>query len=223
MKKHITKKRTRLWIVDDNENYCILLSESLRFNKKIVVENYFHSIKEVLKALQKKRIADPEVMLLDIRMPEESGIDGLPAILQSAPDVKVIMLTSHDDPEEIQESLKNGATGYLLKNSTALDISRAIEKVIEGGSPLDPMITKKIVGMLMNNTGLADVPKLLTMREREIIHQIVRGMSNEKLAAKMNVSYFTITTHLKNIYKKLHVHSRHALMARAYKDGITGK
>ncbi|MFA6455318.1 MAG: response regulator transcription factor [Bacteroidota bacterium] len=222
MNKHLAKKRTKVWIVDDNENYCILLSESLRFNKRIVIDNYFHSIKEVLRALQKKN-ADPAIILLDIRMPEVSGIDGLPAILRLASDVKVIMLTSHDDQEEIQASLKNGATGYLLKNSTALDISRAIEKVIEGGSPIDPMITKKILGMLMNNSGIADVPKLLTNREREIITHIVKGMSNEKLAAKMNVSYFTITTHLKNIYKKLHVHSRHALMAKAYKDGIVRK
>lgn len=219
MKKRLGKNKIPIWIVDDNENYCILLSESLRPNKKIHVEKSFHSVKEVLRRLQRNS-GRPSVILLDIRMPEIDGIEGIAKILRWTPETKILMLTSHDDEEEIQEALKNGAAGYLLKSSTAIDISRAVEKVTEGGSPIDPMIARKIVGMLMNNNHISNDALKLTKREKEMIKLIVKGMSNDKIAAVMNISYYTTTTHLKNIYKKLHVHSRHTLVAKAFKEGI---
>lgn len=216
------KKKSTVWIVDDNISYCIVLSESLKLNKKIIAKDYFHSIKEVVKALQKAK-QHPDVILLDIKMPVTSGIVGLPKILKCSPETKILMLTSHDDEQEIQESLKNGASGYLLKSSTAVDITRAIEKVVEGGSPLDPMITKKIIGMFMSGNFSSGEELHLTKRETEVIKFIIKGMSSEKIASVMGLSYYTITTHLKNIYKKLHVHSRHTLVAKAYKEGIIAK
>lgn len=208
-----------IWIIDDNKNYCALLSESLNLNKKISCERYFHSVRSALKELRTTQ-NPPSVILLDIKMPQVSGINGIAPLLTASHGTKIIMLTSYDDEAEIQTALSLGASGYLLKTSSPEDIIRAAEKVLEGGSPIDPMITKKIMGMLVGSVKESRYLHRLTKREVEIIRLIAKGFNTKKIAKELSLSRFTVDTHLKNIYVKLRIHNRHSLVAKAYNDGL---
>ncbi len=222
MKKKSVQKKGIIWIADDNESYCIVLKESLRAHRRLTVQRIFHSVREVTAALRNGEDA-PAVLLLDIRMPGKSGIEGITELRALAPEMKIMMLTSYDEQEEIQESLTKGASGYLLKSSTAADIARAVEKVLEGGTPVDPMITKKILRLLISGSTPTGNNLRLSKREKEIIQLIAKGLSSDKTASTLKVSYHTVTSHLKNIYKKLNVHSRHTLVAKAYQEHLIGK
>ncbi len=211
--------RIPIWIIDDNKSYCMVLSESLNLDKKVLCERYFHSIRTALKEIRTCQ-NPPPIILLDIKMPQMSGINGIVPLREASQGTKIIMLTSYDDEAEIQTALNLGASGYLLKTSTPEDIIRAIERVMEGGSPIDPMVTKKIMGMLLNASKESRYLHQLTDREVEVIHLIAKGFSTKKIAKKLSLSRFTVDTHLKNIYNKLRIHNRHSLVAKAYTDGL---
>jgi DNA-binding NarL/FixJ family response regulator len=213
------EKKIDVWIVDDNKSYCMLLAESLNLSRKVRCPKYFHSVRTVLAALEKKNPM-PQVILLDIKMPGTSGIEGIRLLRESVPEAHIIMLTSYDDEKEIKQSLEFGAAGYLTKNSSPEDVIRAVEKAIAGGSPLDPMITKKILSLLLTTKSNMSQAYRLTKREMQIINFIAKGFSSEKIAKDLFISRFTIDTHLKHIYHKLDVHSRHTLVSKAYDDGL---
>ena len=219
IKNNPPKQKINVWIIDDNKSYCILLSESLNENKKIKCERYFHSVYSALDALHRAR-RQPSAILLDIKMPRMSGLDGIKLIREASPFTRIIMLTSYEEEREIQSALDQGANGYLLKNSTAGDIIRAVENALMGGVPLDPMITKKIMSMLLSPKKEKKVNYRLSKREKEIVGFISKGFTTDKIAKKLYLSYYTIDTHLKNIYQKLNVHSRHTLVVKAYSDGL---
>ncbi len=217
------KKRTprvTVWIIDDNKHFCILLKESLK-NRPGRNVSYFFSIAEALAGAKKKRTA-PDVVLLDIGMPEMNGIDGIDILQSEWPEVRIIMLTSHDEEKAITRSLRMGAAGYLLKTSSAEDIDRSIDNVMAGGSPLDPNITSKIIDLLLVHKEYTPRNYRLTAREVDVVHMITKGLTTVMIAEELNISYFTINTHLKNIYRKLKVHSKPGLVAKAFKDGIVG-
>jgi DNA-binding NarL/FixJ family response regulator len=191
----------------------------LNSSKTVRCEHYFHSSKTALAALAKAP-SPPTVILLDIKMPVVSGIDSIIPIKEYSPHSIIMMLTSYDDDKNIQLALERGASGYLLKTSTPEDIIRAVEKVQQGGSPLDPMITKKIMSLILGSRKKIRNSSKLSKRELEIVNLIAKGSSSKKIAENINLSFYTVNTHLRNIYHKLNVNSRHMLVAKAYDDGL---
>ncbi len=218
-KHHKVKDYIPVWIIDDNRSFCVLLSECLNSSKTVRCEHYFHSSRAALRALAQTRFP-PTVILLDIKMPVVSGIDSIIPIKEHSPHSIIIMLTSYDRENEITTALHRGASGYLLKTSTPQDIVRAIENAKQGGSPIDPMITKKILSVLVATPNGIEHRNNLTVREREVIKYIVKGFSTKRIAATLCISYYTVDTHLKNIYHKLDVHNRHTLVVKAYNDHL---
>ena len=211
------KQFINAWIVDDNINYCKALAESLNSSKTIRCEAFFHSAASALKQLSSKP-NPPSVLLLDIKMPVQTGLDSIEQILKISPHSIILMLTAVDDEEDIKTALKRGASGYLLKTSSSQDIIRGIETAFHGGVPLDPMITKKILSALIPSTKEKIEPPEyhLSKRQEEVIKFIVKGLSINDIAEILNISHFTVETHIKNIYHKLNVHSKHTLVAKAY-------
>jgi DNA-binding NarL/FixJ family response regulator len=212
------RKRISAWIVDDNKSFCVVLSETLNRSNTILCEKYFHSSKAALEHLELNN-QPPQVILLDIKMPGTNGVDAIAALKRIATSTDIIMLTSYDNDMDIRTSLKRGAAGYLLKSSKPVDIIRAIETVQKGGTPLDPMITQRMTESYIAEKSEDDTYNL-SAREREVLRWITQGLNSSEVAEQLSITYNTVETHIKNIFHKLDVSNRHAMVAKAIKERL---
>lgn len=160
---------------------------------------------EALKVLPEQK---PDIILMDIQLPQMSGIDCVALLKPQLPSAQVIMVTVYEDPDRVFSALRAGASGYLLKRTAPEQVLSALDDVQRGGSPMSSEIARKVVNFFRNQeTENPDLEKLST-REREVLEMVVRGFSNKEIAAKLDVTLDGVRWHLKNIYHKLHVHSR---------------
>jgi DNA-binding NarL/FixJ family response regulator len=168
-------------------------------------------------------IADtkPDVILMDIELPGMDGIEAVRILKPKFPDIKILMETIFEDDEKVFNSICNGAEGYILKNTAPDQILDAIKEIYEGGAPMTPSIASKVLAMFKSGTSFpADNTHRLTERELEVIKLLVEGMSYKLIAHKCCVSLETVNSHVKNIYKKLHVHSKSEAVVKAIKSRI---
>ena len=162
--------------------------------------------------------AAPQVVLMDIQMPGMNGIEGVKIIKNHFPEVKVIMQTVVEDDDRIFASICNGASGYLLKNTTPARLLQSIEEVNEGGAPMTPSIAQKVLERFRKQSpGSTDELNQLSDREKEILECLVQGMSYKMIAAECKISTDTVRHHIRNIYDKLHVHSKSEAVVKAMK------
>ncbi len=173
----------------------------------------------------------PEVVLMDIELPGIDGIETTARFKQKFPDVEVMMLTVFEQPDKIFNSLKAGATGYMLKDESPANIIKALEELLEGGAPMSRTIARKMFGLLSNNQQLSEASDLreqniqkygLSEQEVKIIQRLVDGNNYIEIAEALFISPHTVKTHIKNIYKKLHVHSRASAVKLAIDKKIVG-
>jgi DNA-binding NarL/FixJ family response regulator len=149
----------------------------------------------------------PDVVLMDIHLPGMSGIECIRQIRQLCPRTQFIMSTIYEDDENIFESLKAGATGYLLKKTEPVRILEAIREVYQGGSPMSTQIARKVIASFQPGKGI-DETELLTPKEKEILKELSRGLRYKEIAADLFISIETVRSHVRHIYDKLHVQSR---------------
>jgi DNA-binding NarL/FixJ family response regulator len=206
------------WIVDDNKSFCLVLAANLNKSKTVDCQRFYHSCKSLLSDLEIDG-SPPSVILLDIKMPAMNGLDAIIPIKKLSPGSNIIMLTSYDLDENIRSAMKRGASGYLLKSASPDEIVRAIESVQQGGMPLDPAITKKMMAAYVGWEGPENVYDL-SAREKDVLKLVTQGMNNVEIAQKLFISRFTVETHLRNIFHKLDIHSRQKLAVKAIKDRI---
>lgn len=159
-----------------------------------------------------------DVILLDIGLPGMSGIEGIPIIREQSPSADILMLTVHHDPEKVFDSLRAGATGYLLKNTPLAEIVEGIVQVFAGGSPMSPQIARKVIDYF--GAGRKVHGELLTSREQEVVNALVNGLSYKMIADKLHVGIDAVRFHIKNIYRKLHVNSRAEVVAKTFKGRL---
>lgn len=152
--------------------------------------------------------ASPQIVLMDIQLPNLSGIECTAALKLRLPSVQIVMVTVYEDTDRIFKALKAGACGYLLKRSTPAQLLAAIAEVQQGGAPMTSEIARKVIAAFQTApTSAAEVDNL-SRREKEILDFLSQGYSNKEIAARLSLSGGTIHWHLKRIYEKLHVHSR---------------
>lgn len=199
-------------LVEDDEEIRNSLSILINSSSGFKCISGFGSVEDALKNLPDDL---PDVVLMDISLPGMTGIEGVRRIRDKMPDVDVIMLTVHKDDELIFESLCAGAVGYLMKNTLPAKILEAIREVYEGGAPMSTNIARKIV----TSFHPAGSP-LLTQRETEVLSQLCKGQSYKMIADTLFISEETIHFHIKNIYKKLQVHSKSEAVAKAIKERL---
>ena len=156
----------------------------------------------------------PEIVLMDIGLPDISGIEGVRTVKNNFPDILVLMFTVFEDEEKIFEAIRAGASGYLLKKTPSDEIIDAVKQLYEGGAPMSPSIARKVLGSFHAHSGNTLDPYGLTSREKEVLFSLSDGLSYKKIADKYFVSISTVRTHICNIYQKLHVHSRAQAVAK---------
>ena len=165
--------------------------------------------------------AKPDVVLMDIEMPGISGIEAVSIIKEEFPGIKVLMETIFDDDEKIFNSICAGAEGYILKHTPPVEIMEAIREIYEGGSPMTPSVANRVLKMVKNRPEHRRTTSFdLTEREKEILNCLVKGMSYKMVAEHCYISIETVNVHIKNIYRKLHVHSKSEAVVKAIRGRI---
>jgi NarL family two-component system response regulator LiaR len=163
----------------------------------------------------------PDVVLMDLVMPEMDGIEATRQVTALSPAPKVIVLTSFTEDEMVFPAIRAGATGYLLKDISPSELAQAIQAVHRGEAQLHPDVTRKLLNQFVGPmTEPAVAPDPLTARELEVLRLIARGMSNRELALELAISEKTVKTHVSNILGKLHVDDRTQAAIYAYKHGL---
>ena len=159
-------------------------------------------------AMVKVAAAPPDVALLDIRMPGLSGVELCGAIRAVSPSTGVIMLTSSEEESDLYSSIKNGASGYLLKDSSIEQLGEAIRLVARGQSLISPAMATKLLEEFVEISKPKVETPTLTPREMEVLRQVARGLSNHEIGAELFISENTVKNHIRNIFEKLQMKSR---------------
>ncbi|MCG8347588.1 MAG: response regulator transcription factor [Chloroflexales bacterium] len=158
----------------------------------------------------------PDVVLLDLRLPHLSGIEVMNQTRAQAPHVRFLVLTTYDTDEYIGPALAAGARGYLLKDALPDELARAVQALMQGGAALEPSVAARVLGRMHENESVND----LSQRELEVLRLLVAGASNKGIAAQLNLSENTVKSHLSHIFSKLDVQSRAEAVAVALQRGL---
>lgn len=221
----------KIAIVDDKASNRLIIKDKLLHHPQIRVTLTAENGKDFLE--QMKNLSPnktPEVVLMDLEMPEMDGIDAVAAGSYLYPTVKYVMLTIFDDEERIFKAIKAGAFGYLLKDESAENIAEVITQMYETGvGPISPGIAYKMLQLVQNNSvelsqkkseEKEKTPFNLTDREQEILKLLVKGMLYKEIGNELQISPNTAKKHVLNIYAKLHVNSKAQALALAYEKGL---
>lgn len=166
-------------------------------------------------ALQQLPGTCPDVVLMDIQLPGISGIECVRRLKPQCNATQFIMSTVYEDDESIFESLKAGASGYLLKKISPDKILEAITDVHRGGSPMSSQIARKVIASFQQKNSIDDA-EMLTPKERQVLKALAKGLRYKEIAAEMNISMETVRSHARHIYEKLHVQSRTEALNKIY-------
>jgi len=212
-----TEQDIAIWLVEDNERFRTGIKNLIDETDGMSCVLATQSCEDALAHLESD--AAPDIVLMDIGLPGMDGIEGIKRVKSIAPSIQVIMLTVFDDNEKIFRAICAGASGYLLKSSPPDKIIESLKEILTGGAPINAQIAKKMLEMFTH----AVVPKAeydITRAEKEILHHLVEGEPKKQIAHRLGVSFYTVDTHLRNIYTKLQVHSRSGAVAKALKEKL---
>jgi DNA-binding NarL/FixJ family response regulator len=148
------------------------------------------------------------VVLMDLSLPQLSGIDCIQKLKERHPELLVMVVTVHEDPQKIFSALQAGASGYLLKRTPPARILEAITELTQGGSPMTPAVARKVIQHFNHLPHKPGELETLTDRELEVLHQLAQGCTNKDVALQLRISHETVRNHVRSIFDKLHVHSR---------------
>lgn len=206
-----------VWLVEDNETFRNTVARALAKVPTLECSHCFPNAEEALDAMQGGAVAN--VILLDVELPGINGVEAVSRIRAISPSTRIIMLTVVDSHNKIFNAICAGASGYLLKTSPAGKIIEAIREVHTGGAPMTPQVARSVLDMFARVTA----PRTdygLTDREQKILELMIEGLIKKEIADQLSISYHTVDTHLRNIYSKLHVHTRTGAVAKALKERL---
>ena len=195
----------KVGIVEDNktlrEGFETLFNRTPGFQCVCTCATVSEALKKIPKAM-------PDVVLMDIQLPDATGVECTAKIKELLPAVHIVIVTVYDDSERIFQALRAGACGYLLKRSQPENIINAVQEAHEGGVPMTPEIARKVIGQFRQQTTTAAQMENLSDREREVLELVMHGLGNKSIADRLGVTVAAVKWHLQHIYEKLHVHSR---------------
>jgi DNA-binding NarL/FixJ family response regulator len=218
----MTQPRIRVLIVDDDDLMRAGLRGVLSSDDGIEVVGEAGDGRE---AAYRTRLLRPDVVLMDVRMPDLDGISATRELLVTFPEVKVVILTTFEQDDYIFGALSAGASGFLLKRTRPEELIAAIHTIAAGDSLLSPSVTSRVVERMAGQRppDAARDPRLdeLTPRETEVLELVARGLSNSEIAATLVIEESTVKTHLKRVLAKLGVRGRVQAVIFAYESGLT--
>jgi DNA-binding NarL/FixJ family response regulator len=202
----MTANPIRVAIVEDNADICEELERVVSTAPGFACAG---TCRNAQTALRKIPALKPDVVIMDIRLPDGSGIDCTRQLKRVMPELQIMMFTVYEDSEQIFRALAAGANGYLLKRVTPASLLNALREVMNGGVPMTGEIARKVIASFRQEPP-APTPatEKLTPREQAVLEKLANGLSAKEIAASLEISTDTVNVHLKHIYQKLHVRSR---------------
>jgi len=210
------KEKYSVVVVEDDDGLRRRLIGLLEDSRVFDVLASAATFQQGVEALQR---LNPDILLTDIGLPDGSGIDIIRAIQQHSLDTQAIVISGFQDEHQVFSALEAGANGYIHKQDGQQDIVDAILMMVQGGSPISPVIARLMLKKFQPVV-TQTLPESLTERQTLILKLISQGFSSREIAEKLDISYYTVTTHIKNIYNKLQVNSRSEAIHEAYKLGL---
>lgn len=207
----------RILIADDHpvvrEGLFAMLSRESDF--EVVGE-----ARDGVEAVSKAKELNPEVVLMDLRMPELDGVEAMNQIKSAKPDTKFIILTTYSDDDYIFRGIEAGARGYLLKDAPREELFKAIRAVHRGESLIQPVVASKVLDRLTELSRRAPSGEELSERELEVLRLMAKGAANKEIGAELSIAQSTVKTHISTIFQKLGVSDRTEAVTEALKKGI---
>jgi len=205
----------KVGIVEDNktvrEGFETLLNRTAGFQCVCACG----TVADALKRIPQMR---PDVVLMDIQLPDATGVECTANLKELLPALQIVIVTVYEDSERIFQALRAGACGYLLKRAQPEKVIAAVREAHEGGVPMTPEIARKVIGQFRQQVTAAAQVEDLSHREREVLELVIHGLGNKTIADRLGVTVAAVKWHLQHIYEKLHVHSR-TEAALKFKDG----
>lgn len=210
----------RILVADDHA----LVREGIRL--VLDAEPEFEVVAEAANGRQAVELAlvhRPDVVVLDITMPEETGLAAAARLRDLLPSARVLLLSMHDQAEYVREGIRIGTRGYILKDSAGAELRAAIRTVHAGGTFFSPAVVKRLTTLTVEQApGATALLDALTPRERDVLDGVARGLTNKAIAAELGISHRTVEAHRESLMKKLEIHNVAGLTRFALEVGLTG-
>lgn len=207
----------KVLLFEDNLDFVDSMNDLINSTEDMQLVAVYHQCKNAAKNVEYHK---PDVVLMDIDMPVENGLQGLRAIRNAGNEVTIIMLTVFDDNDRVFQAICNGASGYILKRTPPEKIVNAIREAQDGGAPMTPSVAKQVLKLFSTPFQKSAELQTLTAREHDVLSLLVRGYSYKMAAAEMTIGIETLRYHIKHIYTKLHVNSKSEAVAKAIQNKI---
>ncbi|MBK8846035.1 MAG: response regulator transcription factor [Bacteroidetes bacterium] len=205
----------RILVFEDNKDFLESLVELINQSDGLEVCGTYSNCKNAAHLVAHHH---PDLVLMDIDMPIENGLNGLRAIRAAGSEVCIVMLTVFDDNERVFQAVSNGASGYILKSTTPERIVNAMREATQGGAPMTPSVAKQVLKLFSQPFMHSKELERLTSREHDVLSLLVRGYSYKMASAELQISIETLRYHVKNVYLKLHVNSKSEAVAKAIQN-----
>jgi DNA-binding NarL/FixJ family response regulator len=213
---------TKVILVEDNPEYRNVLKLAFEFDDSIELIGIYGSAEHALRALEPKSTKGliPDILLLDLNLPEMSGLEAMQWFRDYLPKAAIIVITQSEAESDVLTAIQKGASGYLLKSSTVQQIKDAIQTVANGGALLDSKVAKYIIAQVQKAPAKDDSQANLSSREMEVLGLLAEGLVKKEIAKKLGISFFTVSTHIRHVYDKLNVINAPAAVSTAYQTGL---
>ena len=209
-------------IIEDNKSIRENVSKYISYSEDMEITAAFDSVEAFLTTANNDNEDAPvsDLLLLDIGLPGKSGLEGIPLILERYPTVDIVMLTTYEEEEIILKALCLGAVGYISKKTSLADITNGLRIVNNGGSYMSPMIAREIFNHFAKPKAFKNKPNLLSPRQQDILEKLVDGKTYQVIAKELSISVETVKSHIKKLYKVLHVQNKAEAISKYLKGEI---
>lgn len=210
-------QNTRIVIIEDERELREGLQSLVNYTPDFSCTRSFGSMETALAQIDVESV---DLVLTDIGLPRMNGIEGTRILREKFPDLPIVVLTVHEENEKIFQAICAGANGYLLKTTPPAQIIQALTEVLSGGAPMSPEVARRVVSLFRKFAPPEIADYKLTESEKQILKMLVDGHHYKTAAHELNISIHTVSFHLRNIYTKLHVHSKTEAVAKALREGL---
>lgn len=211
-------EKTKISIIEDNKVIRDNVSKFIGFHEEFELAMIHGSVESFLYDIEINPKKNTDILLLDIGLPGMSGIDALPILLDRKPDMNIIILSTYEEEDMILKALCSGACSYVSKKASLTEIVDAIRIVVGGGSYMSPSIAREIINHLMG--GRVSKASILSDRQKEILEKLVEGKSYNTISEELFISIETVRSHIKKMYKVLHVNNKTEAITKYMKGHI---
>lgn len=212
------KRLIQLAVVEDNPAYARSIQEIISCSEGMEYCGVYHSAEDCMEAFQADSFPDADVILLDLKLPGKNGMTLIPFLRQAVPEARILVLTSNDDYRTTLEAIQLGVVGYVLKDAPVAALRQAILDVHEGGTVIDPQLSRLVLKAFQDKGNQEDNP--LTKRERQVLELMAIGYAKKDVAIELGLSYSAVALYTANIYEKLQVPNIAAAVGTAIRKGL---